>query len=145
MADTFVKLSYELLKMKTYTDYAGNEFKITPAIKLVYLYIKSRFDFFKSSGKDYYDTNKEIGIATGIDEQVVIRAVKELIKMGLVEKKIIKYRNLPKNVFTKVNPMSTTTTNNIPKASQQPTQNTPPPDLSDYDPDKDDDNEWFPF
>ena len=30
MADTFVKLSYELLKMKTYTDYAGNEFKITP-------------------------------------------------------------------------------------------------------------------
>ena len=143
MADTFVKLSYELLKMKTYTDYAGNEFKITPAIKLVYLYIKSRFDFFKSSGKDYYDTNKEIGIATGIDEQVVIRAVKELIKMGLVEKKIIKYRNLPKNVFTKVNPILPIPTKNIQKVSQQHTQNTPMPHLFDYDPDKDDD--WFPF
>jgi len=97
MADTFVKLSYELLKMKTYTDYAGNEFKITPAIKLVYLYIKSRFDFFKSSGKDYYDTNKEIGIATGIDEQVVIRAVKELIKMGYQLDSFFFFYNLQNN------------------------------------------------
>lgn len=93
---------HQTKQVNTYTDDTGKVYKITPTIKLVYLYLKTRFDYFTKECKEYYDTNKDIGVATGIDEQAVIRAVKELIKMGLVKKTTIKFRNLPKNVYTDV-------------------------------------------
>lgn len=145
MVDSFLKLDSRISRMRTYTDKAGQTHKLNTLTKLVYVYIENRFNFFKSKGKEYYDTYKDIAEYWGVEQKAVGESVNKLVNMGLVEKKIIKYRNLPKNVFTKVNPISTTTTNNIPKTSQQPTQNTPTPDLFDYDPDKDDDNEWFPF
>ena len=145
MVDSFLKLDSRISRMKTYTDKAGQTHKLNTLTKLVYVYIENRFSFFKSQGKEYYDTYKDIAEYWGVEQKAVGESVNKLVNMGLVEKKIIKYRNLPKNVFTKVNPISTTTTNNIPKTSQKPTQNTPTPDLFDYDPDKDDDNEWFPF
>lgn len=145
MVDSFLKLDSRISRMKTYTDNAGQTHKLNTLTKLVYVYIENRFNFFKSQGKEYYDTYKDIAEYWGVEQKAVGESVNKLVSMGLVEKKIIKYRNLPKNVFTKVNPIATTTTNNTPKASQQPTQSTPTPDLFDYDPDKDEDNEWFPF
>ena len=145
MVDSFLKLDSRISRMKTYIDKAGQTHKLNTLTKLVYVYIENRFNFFKSQGKEYYDTYKDIAEYWGVEQKAVGESVNKLVSMGLVEKKIIKYRNLPKNVFTKVNPTSTTTTNNIPKISQQPVQNTTTPDLFDYDPDKDDDNEWFPF
>ena len=105
--------------MRTYTDKAGQTHKLNTLTKLVYVYIENRFNFFKSQGKEYYDTYKDIAEYWGVEQKAVGESVNKLVSMGLVEKKIIKYRNLPKNVFTKVNPIATTTTNNIPKASQQ--------------------------
>ena len=145
MVDSFLKLDSRISRMRTYTDKAEQTHKLNTLTKLVYVYIENRFNFFKSQGKEYYDTYKDIAEYWGVEQKAVGESVNKLVNMGLVEKKIIKYRNLPKNVFTKVNPIATTTTNNIPKTSHQPTQNTPTPDLFDYDPDKDDDNEWFPF
>ena len=124
-------------------DKTGQTHKLNTLTKLVYVYIENRFNFFKSQGKDYYDTYKDIAEYWGVEQKAVGESVNKLVNMGLVEKKIIKYRNLPKNVFTKVNPILTTATKNIQKTSQQPTQNTPTLDLFDYDPDEDDN--WFPF
>lgn len=143
MVDSFLKLDSRISRMKTYTDKAWQTHKLNTLTKLVYVYIENRFNFFKSQGKEYYDTYKDIAEYWGVEQKAVGESVNKLVNMGLVEKKIIKYRNLPKNVFTKVNPILPIPTKNIQKASQRPTQNTPMPDLFDYDPDKDDD--WLPF
>ena len=143
MVDSFLKLDSRISRMRTYTDKVGQTHKLNTLTKLVYVYIENRFNFFKSKGKEYYDTYKDIAEYWGVEQKAVGESVNKLVNMGLVEKKIIKYRNLPKNVFTKVNPILPTTTKNIQKSSQQTTQNTPMPDLFDYDPDEDDNG--FPF
>ena len=103
--DKFYKIDDKLLKLKMLKDKNGKECSISANHKIVYLYLKDRFDFFTSNKQDYFDTNKTIAENTGLEERTVIRCIKMWIDLGYVEKKVVKYKNLPKNIFTKVSPI----------------------------------------
>lgn len=117
--DKFYKIDDKFLKLKTLKDKNGKEHSISANHKMVYLYLKDRFDFFTSNKQEYFDTNKTIAENTGLEERTVIRCIKLWIDLGYVEKKVIKYKNLPKNIFTKVLPLTFSITTSKPKLSKQ--------------------------
>ena len=68
MVDSFLKLDSRISRMRTYTDKAGQTHKLNTLTKLVYVYIENRFSFFKSQGKEYYDTYKDIAEYWGVKQ-----------------------------------------------------------------------------
>ena len=95
-----LKVDMGLLRMKScLKDEDGNDTNLTLNDKVVYALMYARYVFFKSSGKQYYDTNKQIADMLGLDEKTVGRSIGKLSKTGLISKRLIKVRNLPKNVY----------------------------------------------
>jgi len=135
--ERFLKIDYRILGLQYIKDTNGNEKLFSLANRVLYAHLKVRFDFFKSRGEKYYDTNKAISATIGVDEKTVSRGLKFLQDTGLVKVKKEKWRNLPKNVyedvtdvFNEVKPSSTIT----PSTSQpEPIVKYQTRDFEDYD------------
>ena len=135
--ERFLKIDYRILGLQYIKDTNGNEKLFSLANRVLYAHLKVRFDFFKSRGEKYYDTNKAISTTIGVDEKTVSRGLKFLQDTGLVKVKKEKWRNLPKNVyedvtdiFNEVKPSSTIT----PSTSQpEPIVKYQTRDFEDYD------------
>lgn len=100
--ERFLKIDYRILGLQYIKDTSGNERLFSLANRVLYAHLKVRFDFFKSRGEKYYDTNKAISTTIGVDEKTVSRGLKFLQDTGLVKVKKEKWRNLPKNVYEDV-------------------------------------------
>lgn len=100
--ERFLKIDYRILGLQYIKDTNGDDKLFSLANRVLYAHLKVRFDFFKSRGEKYYDTNKAISTAVGVDEKTVSRGLKFLQDIGLVKVKKEKWRNLPKNVYEDV-------------------------------------------
>ena len=98
----FTKVYDDILRTSTIKDLEGTERSFTLTNRMIYSRLLVRFYFFKESGSEYFDTNKDIAESLGIDEKTVSRGLKFLQEVGLISVKKIKWRNFPKNVYTDV-------------------------------------------
>jgi hypothetical protein len=95
--DTYLKLTDKMLALRTVpskllVDENGLpiQIEVTCIDKVVYTYMKKRFDFFKSrkadnhKGSSYFDKQKEIAEACGVDIKTVTRLVKKWKDNGYI-------------------------------------------------------------
>jgi len=118
MKEIFLKVDYRILEMQYIKDVNGKDRLFSLANRVLYCHLKTRFNFFKSRKERYFDTNKDISDALGIDEKTVSRGVKFLQEVGIVVVTKEKWRNLPKNVYTDVKEIIFNKSNNTEKNSQ---------------------------
>ena len=102
MNHEFYKSDKNLWRSTGIVDAFGIEHKLSPIDKQVYSYLYDRFEFFMSIGKQYFDSNKDISKELGVAEKTIARSTVFLHEVGIVDKEIRFYRNLPKNVYNKV-------------------------------------------
>lgn len=100
--EQFLILPYKLLMAGGYVSNEGEYVKMNLTEKVIYTYIRNRFEFFKANGKEYYDTQKDIADVCNMDIKSVGIVLRKFIANGLtcVYKK--PYGNFLKNVYTSI-------------------------------------------
>lgn len=83
--DTYGNFEFRLIAMKSFTG-KGKTIKMDSSIKLVYLYMRHRFHYFKLLGKDLFDSYNGISEATGMSKSTVKRCVDDLCLVGFIDK-----------------------------------------------------------
>lgn len=96
--DIFLKLPNKVLALRTvpsklFVDEKGIpiQVEVTCIDKVVYTHMKKRFDYFKENKKDnhkgssYFDKQKEIALACGVDVKTVTRLVKKWKDHGYLD------------------------------------------------------------
>lgn len=97
---TYIKLYDDLLSATHYRSLTtGTSIKLTSSAKLVYAKMKSRFEYFKSNGKGYYDTQDDIADATGLSRKGVNTILQDFHANGIVVIEL----NGRNNVYTAIN------------------------------------------
>lgn len=100
--DQFLMIPYKLLRAVGYVKPDGECVKMTLTEKIIYAHIKNRFEFFKSLGKEYYDTQQAIADVCSMDVKSVGKIIRTFMEKGLVEAYKKRFNGFPKNVYTKV-------------------------------------------
>lgn len=59
--------------------------EFTSSDKLIYTYIKTRFDFYQAIGDDYMETQQDIASAVGVDVKTVSRFMKKMKTHGFID------------------------------------------------------------
>lgn len=86
MTETFCKLTHEIMKATHWTSRTtGEQFKLTGDQKIMWVWMESRYRFFQSIGKDWFDNQEDIAAATGCDPSTVKRFIAKLTKHGYIE------------------------------------------------------------
>lgn len=86
MTETFCKLTHEIMKATHWTSRTtGEQFKLTGDQKIMWVWMESRYRFFQSIGKDWFDNQEEIAAATGCDPSTVKRFITKLTQHGYIE------------------------------------------------------------
>jgi len=86
MTETFCKLTHEIMKATHWTSRTtGEQFKLTGDQKIMWVWMESRYRFFHSIGKDWFDNQEEIALATGCDPSTVKRFIAKLSQHGYIE------------------------------------------------------------
>lgn len=89
----FIPFEKELLRIKEVVCVQAKKdgkpvvVNFTGNVKIVYQYMQDRYQFFKRSGKDFFDNQKEIAEACGVSDRTVIQIIQTLCEAGLVEKR----------------------------------------------------------
>lgn len=100
--DQFLMIPYKLLRAVGYVKPDGECVKMTLTEKIIYAHIKNRFEFFKSLGKEYYDTQQAIADVCNMDIKSVGKIVRKFMDEGLVTAYKKRFNGFPKNVYTHV-------------------------------------------
>lgn len=99
-APTYVKLYDDMLSATHYRSLTtGESIKLTSSAKLVYAKMKARFEYFKSVGKGYYDTQDYIADVTGLSRKGVNSILQGFHANGIVVIDL----NGRNNVYTAIN------------------------------------------
>lgn len=61
--------------------------RLTAMDKQVYLYVKFRYQFFKSLNDSFRESISTISVLFGVSEKTVSRSLKHLVNLGYLEKK----------------------------------------------------------
>lgn len=86
MTETFCKLTHEIMKATHWTSRTtGEQFKLTGDQKIMWVWMESRYRFFQSIGKDWFDNQEDIAAATGCDPSTVKRFITKLTQHGYIE------------------------------------------------------------
>lgn len=86
MTETFCKLTHEIMKATHWTSRTtGEQFKLTGDQKIMWVWMESRYQFFQSIGKDWFDNQEDIAAATGCDPSTVKRFITRLTQHGYIE------------------------------------------------------------
>lgn len=104
--DQFLMIPYKVLSASGYVTKTGECIKMNLSDKVVYCYIKSRFDFFKSLGKEYFDTQQSIADFCNMDLKATGNILRKFIKNDLTTIYKKPYNNYQKNVYTYVGNLS---------------------------------------
>lgn len=105
MNERFLKLPYILLQTTGFVSpVSRQEVKLTLTDKVLYSYIKNRFDFFTKDGKLYFDTQQSIAEACSLDIKTVGNSIRKFTKEGLtdVQKRPTLGGKYLSNVYTNV-------------------------------------------
>ena len=90
MTETFCKLTHEIMRATHWVSkVTGQRFKLTGTQKIVWVHMTSRYEFFRSLGKEWFDDQEDIAKDTGCDVSTVKGFIKLLVDHGylLVERK----------------------------------------------------------
>lgn len=86
MIEKFCKLTHEIMKATHWTSRTtGEQFKLSGDQKVMWVWMESRYQFFQSIGKDWFDNQEDIAAATGCDPSTVKRFIAKLTKHGYIE------------------------------------------------------------
>lgn len=104
--DIFLKTPHVLLNASGYVSDKGEQVKLNLSDKILYLYIKSRADFFKSIGKEYYDSQQSIADFCNIDLKTCGVILRKFETNGVVH--VIKkpHGNFLKNFYKRVDDLT---------------------------------------
>jgi len=82
----------------------GSPIKLTPADKMIYSLMYSRYNYFvQEKGSQYYDTQESIGQALCIERRTVLEKLKVFMQNGVVEGVKKKFSNYLSWNYTKIN------------------------------------------
>ena len=103
--EIFLKIPQLLINASGYVNNSGCVVKLNLSDKLVYAYMKSRFDFFMSLGKEYYDTQQSVADYCNMDLKtcgVILRKFEDNGVISVIKKP---QGNFLKNIYTYVGRM----------------------------------------
>lgn len=97
---SFLKLPYSLLWCDGYVDENNIQVKMNQSDKIVYAHIKNRYQFFKSMGKEYFDSQQSIADVCNLDVRSVNTIIRNFEKGGVVVVLKRPFGQILKNVYT---------------------------------------------
>lgn len=100
--DRFLMIPYNLLSAGGYVKPDGECKKMNLTDKIIYAYIRNRFQFFKGLGKEYYDTQQSIADMCNMDIKAVGNVLRKFIKDDLTKIYKKPSGNFVKNVYVNV-------------------------------------------
>jgi hypothetical protein len=95
-------MPYKLLNAGGYVNSNGECIKMNLSDKVIYAHLKNRFDFFKSLGNEYYDTQQSIADMCNMDLKATGNILRKFIEDGLTTVYKKRFNGYPKNVYTYV-------------------------------------------
>jgi len=98
--ESFLKLPYNLLWCDGYVDENNIRIKMNLSDKIVYSHIKNRYLFFKSMGKEYFDSQQTIADVCNLDVRSVNTIIRNFEKNGVVVVLKRAFGQILKNVYT---------------------------------------------
>jgi len=98
----FLMMPYKLLNAGGYVNNNGECVKMNLSDKVIYAHLKNRFDFFKSLGNEYYDTQQSIADMCNMDLKATGNILRKFIEDGLTTVYKKRFNGYPKNVYTYV-------------------------------------------
>lgn len=103
--EQFLMVHYRLLGASGYISKDGERVKMNLTEKIIYSHLRNRFQFFKSIGKEYYDTQQAIAAVCNMDLKATGNVLRKFIKNGLTTIYKKPYGNFVKNVYVDVPPL----------------------------------------
>jgi hypothetical protein len=86
MTELFCKLPHAIMvAMYWISARTGEKISFTGDQKIMWVWMCSRFRYFQSTGREWFDNQEDIAIATGTSESTVKRFLKDLSKHGYLE------------------------------------------------------------
>ncbi|MEN2396830.1 DUF6945 domain-containing protein [Pseudomonas halotolerans] len=83
MTETFCKLTHEIMRATHWiSKTTGELFKLTGTQKIIWVHMTSRYEFFRSLGKEWFDDQEDIAKDTGCDVSTVKGFIKLLVEHG---------------------------------------------------------------
>lgn len=98
----FLMVDKGLLSMKEFVSLDGEVVVLSLTDKVVYSYMKDRWEFFKERKEEYYDSLEDIGEALGVHRKTVARSVSKMEALGVLSKVKKKIRGYDSNVYTRI-------------------------------------------
>lgn len=98
----FLMMPYKLLNAGGYVNSNGECVKMNLSDKVIYAHLKNRFDFFKSLGNEYYDTQQSIADMCNMDLKATGNILRKFIEDGLTTVYKKRFNGYPKNIYTYV-------------------------------------------
>lgn len=87
MTDTFCKIPHTIMAATHWVSLAtGQHLTLSGCHKILWVWMKDRYDFFTSSGKDWFDNQDDIAEHTGCSVSTVKRFIQDLTKHGYLIK-----------------------------------------------------------
>lgn len=85
MAEQFCKLTHEMMRATHWVSKTTDEhFKLTATQKIIWVHMTSRYEFFRSLGKEWFDDQEDIAKDTGCDVSTVKTFIRLLAKHGYI-------------------------------------------------------------
>ena len=102
MTEKFCKLTHEMMRATHWVSrVTGEILPLTGDQKLIWTWMESRYQFFQSQGKGWFDNQDDIAQATGCSVSAVRRFIKLLTHHGYMKVERHKVRGfLHSNVYT---------------------------------------------
>lgn len=86
---------------------SGEVFPFPAMDKLIYLYLKDRWEFFTlQEGKEYYENQDTIAEACGVSRKKVNNVIGKFIKEGVIEAHKVKVDSGVSLVYDVINPLT---------------------------------------
>jgi hypothetical protein len=104
-SNQFLMVPYNLLSAAGYVKPDGECKKMNLTDKIIYAHIRNRFQFFKSLGKEYFDTQQAIASVCNMDIKATGNILRKFIKEDLTKIYKKPYGNFVKNVYIDVPPL----------------------------------------
>lgn len=93
MTETYCQITHEMMRATHWVSKTtGEHLKLSPAQKIIWVHMNNRYNFFRSLGKEWFDSQEDIAFATGCDVSTVKLFIKQLVEHGYmkVERKKIR-------------------------------------------------------
>jgi DNA-binding transcriptional MocR family regulator len=99
----------------------GEVVSLTPAMKMIYVHLLTRFHFFTQKLKgEMYESQKAIANACDVDVKTVQRAITTFTKAGVVSVKVTRVGSKSRSVYKQVNTLSLVTAKKVVDVDDQP-------------------------